>query len=117
MGRPTTEAAKKIRADIKTSAAAKELGEYPASVTFSVRTEYASLMSAIDVTIKGAPDEWVFIESDPTRRIGGRRDLTPSIRALADLLYAIVTRYYEPNQRSRFVSINVQQDESRRDVL
>lgn len=103
------EAAQRIRADIKTAAKDNQLGDYPDGVTFSVRRELASLMSEINVTIKGAPEEWALVEVDDKY---GQRDVpTPAAKQLAEKLAAIVHRHYQADSRHRFVNVNLQRGE------
>jgi hypothetical protein len=65
----TTEKAALVRAHIKRALRRGALGECPEGIAFSVRTEYASLMSAINVTIKGAPDVWAFSRAEVGARL------------------------------------------------
>jgi hypothetical protein len=77
----TTEIAARIRADLKirrnlgkrTAKAADDqfsialkdvIADAPASIKFSIRTDYFSGGSSIDVTIKGVPAEWGWVQ-DP----------------------------------------------------
>ena len=80
-----------IRADIKTALKSGALTSdpdipgLPAGLKISVRTEYASLMSEIRVTIKCAPGEWALIgpaEFDRKRMPEAHRPATPDQPAL-----------------------------------
>jgi hypothetical protein len=110
-----TEAAKRARADIKTAAKNGELEAHPAGVTFSVRREYASQMSEINVTIKGAPEDWALIRLDDA--CGPRALPSASVRLLAHALRGIVARHYQADGCHRFISIDLQHGEDIYNVL
>lgn len=87
-----TQKAAKVRADVKAALKAGAFGQLPEGLKISVRTEYASLMSAINVTIKGAADEWA---------------ATPACEALGRDLLEIVARHYEWDGRHRFADVSL----------
>lgn len=106
-----TEAAKLIRADIAT---ALKAGDLPAGVKISVRREYASLMSAIHVTIRNAPAEWAVREVGDAYE--SRKVVTPAVRELGRRLRDIATRHFQTDPRHSFIEIHVEVDGSTRSV-
>jgi hypothetical protein len=86
---------------------AGELGDLPAGLTVSVRTEYASQMSAINLTIKGAPDEWALTVPVEVARMSALSHFTPECRRLSGRLLEIVARHYERDNEVRFVSVSL----------
>lgn len=100
MTRDAAAAAKLIRTDIKTAVKAGKLGDYPAGITFSVRTRRASMMNAVDVTIKGAPREWIYTPvNDTTNRA------SEAARDLAGKLHDIAASHFETDGQMRFSSV------------
>jgi hypothetical protein len=91
----TAAAAKLVRADIKAAVKARTLGSYPAGITFSVRTRNASMMSAIDVSINGAPDDW---------KITGQR-VSAEVIGLGGALSQIIARYFDDDGSIYFADI------------
>ena len=93
----TTEIAKQIRADIK---AAKKTGELPKSLKVSVRSEYFSMGSSINVNVKSAPFRctdtvhvlWNAVAPSKCYPYGCDRD-TPEAAALLETLSRMVNRY------------------------
>ena len=106
----TTQKAALVRRDISAALKSGELaidaGELPAGLRISVRTGYASLMSEIRVTIKGAPDEWALIGA-ATGSGDNARCPTRECRALGDALMAIIGRYYDANGKTCFATVSL----------
>ena len=98
----TTQKAALVRRDISAALKSGELaidaGDLPAGLRISVRTGYASLMSEITVTIKGAPCEWALTSA---------RLFTPECQALGDALMAIIGRYYDANGKTSFATVSL----------
>lgn len=103
----TTQKAAKVRADIRAALKSGELGTVPAGLKISVRTEYASCMSAIDVTLKGAPDEWALTGPVTDRGFPERR-ISDECQALSGKLLAIVGRHYSPNGCQSFAEVSLE---------
>lgn len=94
-GPTAAEKAASIRADIKAAVKAGKLTA-PAGVKFSVQTERASLMSAINVTIKGVPAGWAAMQ-------------TPAeCRELAGKLAQIIARHYRADGRHSFAEVRLE---------
>jgi hypothetical protein len=86
--RDTADIAKDVRADIK---AAVKAGTLPgAPVTYSVQTRKFAGGSAIDVTIKGLTDAFIY---DPEPNEYGNRQHTPACKALLAQVKAIRDAY------------------------
>jgi hypothetical protein len=102
----TTQIAKLIRTDIKLARKAAQqtaaepaalktvdpIGDAPAQITFSVRSQYYSGGSSIDITIKNIPEAWGWTAEDD--HFGRSRKVpTPELRALAQELKALHRAY------------------------
>ncbi len=100
----TTDIAKLIREEIKlarklakdgggsTPALIDPIGDAPASMKFSVRSERFSGGSAIDIIVKGVPQEWGWMrQKDEWGR--ERWVHTPAMRALFDELKKVMAAY------------------------
>lgn len=103
----TTQKAAKVRADVKAALKARTLGQLPDGLKISVRTEYASCMSAINITLRGVSDEWALTEPEmdqgyPTRHI------TAECKALAVKLLEIVDRHFARDGRSHFADVSLE---------
>ena len=93
----TTDIAKLVRADIK---AAVKAGTLPVGI-YSVRTRYASMMSAIDVTIKKINCDVlnparVYVQTDTPEdfeAISKHEIYTPEYKAVVEIMTAILTAY------------------------
>lgn len=94
VGMDIAEIAKRVRADIK---AAQEKNELPADATFSVRTRRFSGGQALDVTILGMPDSWIYVspglEPDYANYIPAHGGQTDEAKRAGDLVGAIVFAY------------------------
>jgi hypothetical protein len=93
----TTEIAKCIRGDLKAAVAA---GELPTGIKLGVRTRYASMMSAIDVTIVALPDGFEIYNRERVRydETNGKEGqwgnwMADSASALQKRIRAIVDAY------------------------
>jgi hypothetical protein len=104
MPSPLAEAAKAIRADIKAAVAAGTLPGRPDGITFSVRTERASLMTAINVGVLAVPDSWM-----RTGDAGSRRP-SAEWQALESALKDIARRHYQADGQGRFISVYADAD-------
>jgi hypothetical protein len=102
----TTQKAAKVRADIKSALKAGTLGTLPSGLKISVRTEYASLMSAISVRLRNVPDGWAFTRTEVEPGYSPRR-ITPECKALGAELLAIVARHYDWDGRHRFADVSL----------
>jgi hypothetical protein len=99
----TTDIAKLIREEIKLArklakdgggapALIDPIGDAPASIKFGVRSEYFSGGSAIDITVKGVPQEWGWEQKK--NEYGRMRWVhTPAMRALFDELKKVMAAY------------------------
>lgn len=94
-GPTAAEKAATIRADIKAAAQAGELAA-PAGVKFSVKAERASLMSSINVTMRGVPAEWATQQS------------TTECRELARKLSEIIARHHKADGRHYFAEVRLE---------
>ena len=107
-GRLTTvDIAKLIREEIKLArklakdtggsdalAAIDPIGDAPAGIKFSVRSEYFSGGSSIDITVKGVPREWGWTRGvDPRFGREERWMHTPALKALLNELNAVMNAY------------------------
>ena len=101
----TADAAKLIRADIKTAARNQEIGTYPDGITFSVRSRKASLTSAIEVTISNAPRDWAFT-ADP-RGIPGPCQVSEACKQLGRALQAIIARHFQADGSIYFADVQL----------
>jgi hypothetical protein len=107
----TTEIAKAFRSDVK---AAKKAGKLPKSLKLSVRTEYFSMGSSIDVRVKSAPfalvsaDNVLFCAARPNETPD--RDLhryTPEAQDLLETLSGMLNAYNEKDIDSQTDYFNV----------
>jgi hypothetical protein len=101
----TAEAAKLIRADIKAAGTNSELGTYPGGITFTVRTQKASFMSAIEVTINSAPPGWAY--TDDPRGIPGLRQVSEDCKRLGGALRAIIARHFQADGSIYFADVQL----------
>ncbi|MGP4115433.1 hypothetical protein ACTWP5_31610 [Streptomyces sp. 4N509B] len=101
----TTDIAKLIRADIRMARKAAQrtaepggalktvdpIGDAPAQLRFSVRSEYYSGGSSIEITIRNIPDAWGW--TTERNHWGTRQVPTPELRTLAHELKALHRAY------------------------
>jgi hypothetical protein len=96
----TTEIAKQVRADIRNAIKNQALGDYPEGIKFSVRSEYYSGGSSIDITVKNAPNDWAFTASDLD---SNRTVLSAAVKDLGAKLAAIVEEHRNGRRFAAFV--------------
>lgn len=94
-GKSTTELAAMIRADIKAARKDKStvIGRAPECVKFSIRSEYFSGGSAINIRIVGAPDSWYEDRFNERYGMMDYRQPTDELTALAGALKAVMNSY------------------------
>lgn len=85
------DAAKAVRADIKTALDGKTLPHCPDGIKIRVRGEHASLMTSINIYVENAPATWTIA--------------SPERRATDAALTKIASRYYTPDNRGSFISV------------
>jgi hypothetical protein len=101
-----TEAAALVRADIKRMVKDGTLPAFPAGVTFGVRSGYASLMSEVIVTIKGAAREWAVIVTQVEPGYAPSRP-TAACAALAESLMDVIKRHFTVDGNGRFATVRL----------
>lgn len=99
---PLAEAAARIRADVKAAVAAGELPPYPDGVKFRVRSERASLMTAINIYVVNVPRSWAY-DCSP----GAINRMSAANLLLREALRTIAERHYTADGSGSFIDVQV----------
>lgn len=99
---PLAEAAARIRADVKAAVAAGELPPYPNGVKFRVRSERASLMTAINIYVVNVPRSWAY-DCSP----GAINRMSAANLLLREALRTIAERHYTADGSGSFIDVQV----------
>jgi hypothetical protein len=103
-------AAKAIRADIKVARAAKTLPPHPEGIVIRVTSRRASLMTAIDIDVSGAPHSWAYSGGN-----GAVSRPSPANLTLREALRRIAGRHYQaggPGDQGSFINVAIHLEES-----
>jgi hypothetical protein len=99
---PLAQAAKAVRADIKAAVTANSLPPHPEGITFRVRCERASLMTAVRVEILNVPRSWLYDD-----RPGAVNRPSPASLILRSALTRIAARHYHADGQGSFITAEI----------